>query len=159
MLDLVETVFAGLAFIVSAIALWHSVRTSRKLTELAEPQARLAAAQHKDVLREQQRSLTADVRAELHNIRYSAYGLRIVNHGPAIARRVRMQVVGTELKDNFMPDQVQKTFPIAELSIGEPIELAVHRSLDQRYSHLTLILSWDDDSGVDRQREVKPRFH
>jgi hypothetical protein len=147
---LVSLLAAGIA----AYALVRSHKLAKRQTALQEEQTKLATLQHKLLVRDQQARARADIRAGLVQID-SSYKLEVRNAGAAPARNLRLSGLdGPELDQILAGWNASEIFPMTELLPDEVVSVRAPIYLGTKFP-ITIIVTWDDDAGDDRQRELK----
>jgi hypothetical protein len=152
--ELLSLLISLLAAGISAYALIRGHRLSLRQTELQQEQARLAALQHKLLVREQEARAKADIRAEM--VRHgNGYRFNIFNAGPSTARNLRvtpLAVAGVE--HPLSRSNAEEILPAAELRSGESVSVRLMVHLGSQFP-MSVIFTWDDESGDDQQREMR----
>ncbi len=138
-------VFAGLALIVSMIALWQNHKTNL----LQKPLLDLQLQKEKEELESKSK---ADIQARYFNVGSNKKKLKISNVGFCNARNVRL-LFDEESGTPLIPDDVQSKFPINVLEPKNSIDLIVvdHMGTPRKHS---IFVEWDDDFKLDNTKEI-----
>lgn len=142
-----SAVVALVALIVSAI----SINKANKFGETADRLNRLL------IEREQAEELTsklADVSARISNICKNDYRLKVFNRGKGVAKNVRLIDLSME-NSVLIADDIQRKFPIPILEQHHSVELIAAVTMDSN-SHIPIRLIWDDETGLNREKELSP---
>lgn len=148
-------VISLLAATLSAIGLFWSRRIATRQLELQRQQAELARFQHKVLAREQQAQALADLRAVFTKQGRGNFKFRLSNEGPSAARNIRIAGAdGNSCPEPFIASEFDQVVPIPELRPGHDVWLiaAIHMGTALP---VPLLLTWNDDSGENRQQEVR----
>jgi hypothetical protein len=148
-MSIYEIISVAIATLSAAIACW-ALFISRRVERAQQEQGKLAAAQLKQLARDQHANLRADLRATL----IDAGGRQrfvLENVGTSIARNVRVAPGRADLKLPVF--DLELRFPVAELRRGECVELIAAITKDMEFP-VPIIITWDDDAGQAQQRLV-----
>jgi predicted nucleic acid-binding protein len=151
--ELLSLLTSIVAAIIALCALVRGNRLARKQLDLQRKQSDLASLQHKLLVRDQISEAQADLRVSLNNRGGGSYTFRLWNAGMTSARNVRIAgAKGEPIPEGLIRSQVEDTFPIAELRATESVSIVAAIVLSTAFP-LKYILTWDDDSGTNHQRE------
>jgi hypothetical protein len=139
---------------IATYALVRGHRLAQKQVELQNEQAKLAALQHKLLVREQTAAAKADIRATI-----VSYGsdrrLVVANAGATPARNLRLSSLEEASTGNALTrSNLDEVFPVSELRPGEEVMVRLFVHLGTRFP-TSMVFTWDDDSGHDQHREMK----
>jgi hypothetical protein len=152
--ELLSLLISLLAAFIAAYSVFRGQRTSQRLEELQKKQADLASFQHKILIKEERAKAKADIRAQLLRSGNS-YKLTVSNLGTCAARDLRISgLEGDDINQILAGWDSSTVFPVPELRPNEDVSLRALVHLGTKLP-FTCIFTWNDDSGVDRQREIK----
>jgi hypothetical protein len=152
--EILTLLISLLAAVIATVALVRGNTVAKRQLELQEKQANFAELQHKLLVLEQSSRVCADLRgAFIKDGRGHKSVLR--NVGAAAARQVRIAGHdGISEPESLIKSRVHELFPIAELRSNEVITVIAAIHLGTKLP-AQFLLTWDDDSGNGRQRELK----
>jgi hypothetical protein len=144
--ELLSVLIALLAVIVSFVSLYRTHRSAEQQVALQKVQADLAALQRRLLLKEQSEKQKADVRVS-HIQEVQRHSFVFENLGPATAHDVRFALFVPEGQHNpVIESELNATFPIDTLRVGERVSMLVAVNLDTRFP-LTGNVSWRSAEG------------
>lgn len=96
----------------------------------------------------------ADLSANLIQIGRNSHRLKVFNRGRGTARNVRLILLDDE--DSFLiASDIREKFPVPILDQHQAVELIAAPHFGSRVrTHIKL--TWDDDTGVDHEKEPTP---
>lgn len=151
--ELLTLLTSVLATVISTVALYRGHRLGKEQVELQSKQAELAALQHKMTVHDAQEQSTADLRAFFIGSG-TRWRMILENAGRGAARNVRLaDATGNMAPEPLIVSECERHFPLTEPRPGQSIALiaALHLGIGLP---VPMIVTWDDDSGVDHQREI-----
>lgn len=156
----IANIIAGLALVISAVAIIRSGITANKQTRLHEEQTRIAKQLADWEAADRAAALRADVRVTLEpRGGRDAYAFYVVNHGPGAARDVGLTLSSSKSGCNpIRPQDAEEMFPIAIMDVGDPLKINAQLSTGVCVPPFTGTLSWRDEDGTSRRKEITVYF-
>lgn len=149
----ISDIFAGLALLVSAYAVWKTVQFNNRQRGLIESQERLnrwlLAKEAAESISDQK----ADLGANFLKIGSGKYRLKIFNKGKAAALNVSIEF--PEGNDCFIESDVSEKFPLEILEPYQSVEIVAVVALGTKSKHVVRLI-WDDGSGRRNDKIVYP---
>ncbi|MGE0444951.1 MAG: hypothetical protein AB7P99_06955 [Vicinamibacterales bacterium] len=151
--EVLSLLVALIAALIALYGVWVARRAAADVKPLHQVQTDLAELQRKDLLRARHERAQADVRASLVRDGRS-FRLTVENIGASAARNLRLSGLDDGSLDSILAGwKPEEHFPRAELLPGESVALLAAVHFGSRFP-IRCILTWDDDSGDNRQREA-----
>jgi hypothetical protein len=155
--ETVSLLTSVLALVISAVSLFRTRKVAARQLALQEVQTKLAALEHKILVRDVQDRAKADIRVALGRSG-NGYKLEVRNVGLASARNLRLRGLNDgDLAQALAGWNADEVFPVPELRPDEVVHVRAMIHLGTKFP-IPIVLTWDDESGSDLQREVQIRL-
>lgn len=148
-----ESIFAGLAFLLSCYATFVTVRFNQRQKALIESQEQLNAMLLKQGQQEASNAGRADLGATFVKLGSTKVRLKIWNKGKATARNVRIEIADAD--DIFIPSEIDEKFPLETLEQHQFVELIASPHMGSKLKHAVRLM-WEDDHSLDNDKTVYP---
>jgi hypothetical protein len=137
--------------VVSLLALVVAGVTAIRQHKLQASVARLADAQLRQLARDREKDSQADLRAVLRKVEGNRWKFRLTNVGESPARNVRVTMKDARPENVLL--RADTLFPLSELRPQDHFETPAIIQLGTSWPP-TMLFTWDDEFGKNRQREI-----
>lgn len=152
-MDIFQTIFTVLAFMLSVYATYKTIGFNRRQNEMAKIQAELNKLLLRKETNEAIESFKADLGVNFIKIGSNSRRLKVFNKGKGSAKNVKIDFPdGNEI---VVQSDIDSKFPLEKMEQHQSVELisAVHMGSP---SKITVELSWDDNTGVGHSKLFYP---
>lgn len=145
---------AWLALVLAGISLYKNHRSDKRQDELTATTEELNRLLIERETQAGQDSKRADLSANLITVGKNNWRLKVFNRGKGTARNVRL-IDLQEQKSILDRGDIREKFPLPILEQHQSVEVLAGILLSgPRRAHVKLL--WDDDTGVDHEKELTP---
>lgn len=146
-------VIAGLAFLLSGYATWHTVSFNKKQKTLNDNQDKLNRLLLEKESQDAIKETRADLGVSFIKLGSRKYRLKVWNQGASTARNVRISF--PEGNDVVAESEIAGKFPMESLDKYQSVELTALVHMQTKRKHVVL-LTWDDDAQSDNEKLSYP---
>ena len=143
-------IIALLALLLSAYATLQTALFNKKQKQLIALQEKLNLIHLERESHEAISNTKADISATIIDIGRNKK-IRICNQGKSVAKNIRISF--PEGNDCVLEGEIYEKFPLEQLEKFAKVDICVAQHLGTK-PKFTILLNWDDDYGVDRERKV-----
>lgn len=144
-------VVALFALVIAIWSAWQTQRFNRRQTAFQETAEQLNRLLVQREAAEQDAQKRAEVSANFYKSGKHDYRVKVFNRGPNVARNVRLEVLDDA--DLVHSGDLARKFPVPSLDRHQSVEL-IARVHMQSPSRTHVRLTWDDEEGAGRMREL-----
>ena len=152
-MDLIQTIFTALAFLLSVYATYKTIQFNRRQNEMANIQTELNKLLLRKETNDAVQSFKADLGVNFIKIGTNSRRLKVFNKGKGRATNVKINFPdGNEM---IVESDIDSKFPLEVMEQHQSVELIATSHFGSP-SKITVELIWDDDTGIAQSKIFYP---
>lgn len=150
--EIISSLIAVLAIIVSVVSLNRTHKLSKRLLELEEVHGQLSARQIQALNEEERKSRTADLSVNLERMKGGMGNFHISNAGPATATNIFFCLTDENEVNPMVKGDMDSKLPYKILNKGDHFKLAASFGISVRQNVFHVELRWTNEDGTEAKK-------